>query len=42
MRWPDKIYIDWRDLWTGAYIDPQKRRTYVVLVPTVVMRWNWR
>jgi len=42
VRPPDKIAIDRRYLWTGVCIDPDQRRTYVILVPAVALRWDWR
>lgn len=43
VRYPDgriQLYIEWRDLWVGAFVKPGA--LYVVVLPTVVLRIGTR
>ena len=34
------VYFDNRDWWMGVYRDPENRRIYICLLPTLVIRWQ--
>ena len=37
-----KIFFAWYDLWVGAYVDVPNSVLYVCLIPTLVIKINFK